>query len=204
VTDRRIPVCALDAAIRVSNSVDSIGNSLFLYVALIGRAGSSGTVIVTRARVAGELAVEEGRIDRWLVRLVAAGLVHVHSPLPYLVARLVSWSGEVRSEPENPGNSGVFTESHIEDSYSYQSNKLLGNQAIAIGDRGAGEGGLRKLAREVVGPEIEAELPTILSRHSADHVARMLERVRRTPSDRIRKSRLALFRYLIASTDRHL
>ncbi len=204
MTGRRIPTHALDAAIRVPHSVDSIGNGLFLYVVLIGRAGPKGTVVATRVRLAGELEVTEDRIDRWISRLVAAGLVRVLSPLPYLVARLVSWSGESPSERENPSHSEAFPKAHMEDSYSYQSNKLLGNQAIAIGDGGAGEGALRKLALEAVGPAIVAELPTILSRHTAAHVARVLERVRRTPADRIRKSRLALFRYLIANdkTDR--
>ena len=131
--------------------------------------------------------------------------MRVHSPLPYLVAHLVSWSGEVASQHENPGNSGAFPESHIEDSYSNSCSKQLsGKQAIAIGDGGAGEGVLARLARKVVGPEVEAELPAILARHSPDHVARALDRVRNTPPEKIRKSKLALFRYLITKIDSHL
>jgi hypothetical protein len=58
--------------------------------------------------------------------------------------------------------------------------------------------------REVLGPEIEAELPAILAHHSADRVTRVLDRVRDTPPERIRKSKLALFCDLIAKIDRHL
>jgi hypothetical protein len=204
MTERRVPIRALDAALDIPRPVDRIGNCLFLYLALIRHAGSHGAVIRTRTRLSQELGVAEDRIDRWLSRLVDAGLVRVQSPLPYLVAHFVSWSGEVASQHENPSNSCALPESHIEDSYSNSCSKQLsGKQAIAIGDGGAGEGVLARLAREVVGPEVETELPAILARHSPDHVARALNRVRNTPPEKIRKSKLALFRYLIAKTDRH-
>jgi hypothetical protein len=204
MTERHVPIRALDAVFGVPRPADRLGGSLILYLALVRHAGPHGSVISTRARISKELGVEEDRIGRWLSCLVAAGLVRVQSPLPYLVAHLVSWSGENPSERENPSNSEALSKAHIEDSYSYQSNKQLsGKQAIAIGDGGAGEGVLARLAREVVGPEVEAELPAILAHHSPDHVARALDRVRNTPPEKIRKSKIALFRYLIAKTDRH-
>lgn len=205
MTERRVPILALDAMLDIPRPVDRIGSSAFLYLALIRHAGSHGAVIRTRTRLSRELGVGEDRIDRWLSRLVEAGLLHVQSPLPYLVARLVSWSGDAAPDRDNPSTSGAFPESHIRDSYSNSCSKQLsGKQAIAIGDGGAGEGALARLAREVVGPEVEAELPAILARHSPDHVARALDRVRNTPPEKIRKSKLALFRYLIAKADSHL
>lgn len=71
----------------------------------------------------------------------------------------------------------------------------------AIGDGGLGEGGLLQKARDVLGDLDEEELRVILDRHSPGRVARALERVEKTPKERIRKSRLALFRYLLVRID---
>jgi len=55
----------------------------------------------------------------------------------------------------------------------------------------------------VLGPDIEAELPAILARYSEDHVRRAIDRVRETPPEKIRKSRVALFRYLMSKFPPH-
>ncbi len=203
-TLRPIPTCALDAVIAVPNGVQSIGRALWLYVALMRHASYGGTVIRTQERLVDELGVSESEIAAWLSRLIEAKLVRVQSPFPYLVARLRSWSGEVPRGADLPSNRPAISGQHLEGSYSNSSNKKSSdNTAIAIGEGGAGEGALLKLAREILGAGADEELPAILKRYSEAHVLRVLDRVRNTPPEKIRKSRLAFFRYLIVNTNDH-
>jgi len=199
---RTTPTHVLDALFAVPRPVASLGRAIWLFAALIRHAGYGGTVIRTQARLAEELGVTETDVTAWLDRIVMANLVRVQSPLPYLVCRVVSWSGE-GAEPSVPASdSPAFPKAHIEDSYGNAGNNRSGNQAIA-GIGGAGERDLAALAREVLGPDIEAELPAILARHSEDRIRRAIDKVRGTPPEKIRKSRVALFRYLISKLPPH-
>jgi hypothetical protein len=199
MTDRRfVPRHALEAVLGRRGLVKTLDRALWLYLAMVLNSGSNGTVVRTRKRFAEDLGVPEEDVDAWLPRLVDSGLVRVFSPAPYLVVKLESWSGasdaNVRSSREKQGNAAAAREV-FEDS-----NSFLGNtsNAIAIGDGGAGEGAsLLKTARRVLGDLDDDELRVILEKHPPKRVARALDRVEKTPPERIRKSKLALFRYLL-------
>jgi len=128
---RSMPAPVFDSLFAVPRPVASLGRAVWLFLAFIRHAGYGGTIIRTQARLADELGVAETDVAAWLDRLVTTGLVRVQSPLPYLVCRVVSWSGE-GDEPDAPtSDSGAFPEAHREDSYSSAGNNLSGNTALA-------------------------------------------------------------------------
>lgn len=199
---RLVPIHVLDVLFAVPRPVASLGPAVWLYVVLVLHAGYGGTVIHTQDRLVEELGVTESDVAGWLDRLVTAGLVRVQSPLPYLVCRIRSWSGP-EAEARLPARDyPAVPDSRIEDSNSNAGNVLSGSRAMA-GIGGLGERDLGELAREVLGPDIEAELPAILARHPKEHIRRAIDRVRSTPPEKIRKSRIALFRYLVSQFARH-
>lgn len=195
-----LPQRPLKAAIELPDGPRKLGRSLWLYVVMILEAGSHGTVIRTRTRLSEDLSVPEHRVDAWLERLVEAGLVKVVSPAPYLVVRVDSWSSQSRRGSPS-GHTGA--PSRINRSKAALENGNSNSRTIqqAIGDGGPGEGDLLKRARSILGDLEESELRLILETHSPSRVARVLDRVEKTPPERIRKSRLALFRYLLVRID---
>jgi hypothetical protein len=195
---------ALEEALRVPEPTRTLGIAVWLYVALILAANDRGMAIRTRGKLALDLSVPEPEIDDWLSRLCRAGLIAIKSPSPYLVIILRTWS-------DVPGpKSDDRCESRSIQPQSREDVPVSGNSsaiAIAIqsshGDRGPGKGDLRARAREILGLSNEVELDAILRVHSTERVARALERVSRTPDNKIRKSRLALFRYLLGKMNEH-
>jgi len=187
----------LTAPMGVGRVVETLGRALWLYHALLLAANRHGTVVRTRMRFAKELSVPEETIDAWLERLVAADLVEQKSPSPYLVLTLRFWSGKrstsKASSPESSGSSGLRTK---EVPVSRQQQLPAADENN--GDRGPGEGGaLLAEARDLLGPGDTDEIADLISRHPAPVVRRAIHRVRITPAHQIRKSRLALFRYLL-------
>lgn len=185
-----LPLDTLSAVLRVTRPTETLGKSLFLYVALLRSAGAGGTVIRTRERLAGDLSVPESRIDAWLSRLVAVRLVRIQSSNRFLMVRISSWPGSDASPSQIPSSSAP----HIEESYSH----IAALQDFA-GDRGAGKGDLVVAAQEFLGENAATELEIILRTHSLERVTRIANQVRNTPPEKIKKSKLALFRYLIGN-----
>jgi hypothetical protein len=185
----------ISAALSLPKPVETLGKSFFLYANLLRHAGPNGTVIRRKARLAADLDVAEGRIDTWLSRLVAVGLVHIHSPAPFFTLRIISWPSSNPNATKTLSNSAIGSAVLIE-SYSKHSNAIALQQAVQ--DGGLGEGNLIDAAREILGETAEVELEAILRAHPRARVARILARVRATPPEKIRKSKLAFFRHLIA------
>ncbi|MBU1698944.1 MAG: hypothetical protein KJ927_04125 [Candidatus Eisenbacteria bacterium] len=201
---RCIPRTVLKSALAVSQGPDSLGRSIWLFLAMIAAAGPTGTVIRTRKSLSEDLSVPESSIDTWLDRLTTTRLIRVLSPSPYLVIHIESWSNRSDAAAALKANTNavkaVPKSSVLKNSNSY-CNSSSNSMQQAIGDGGLGEGGLLQKARDVLGDLDEEELRVILDRHSPGRVARALERVEKTPKERIRKSRLALFRYLLVRID---
>ncbi len=193
-----VPSSAVKAPLSLSRPVDILGPAIWLYVALVNAAGTSGLAIRTRSRLARDLSVPESAIDGWLVQLVKAGLVTVHSPLPFLVLTLRFWSGSEANERGNPSKSGEQTAAALDSVPVSSRAEAIALRNDSVGDRGLGEGETLRSEVLVVLPDIDAgELEKILARYPAETIRQAITRVKRTPERSIRKSKAALFRYLL-------
>jgi hypothetical protein len=193
-----------EAPLRVPHPVESLGSALFLYVAIVLAAREKGLAVRSRSHFARDLGVPEPTIDAWVERLVKAKLIRVLSPSPYLAISLRFWSGSSLSEPQNPQQSSG--KQALRDINARGSSKLQ-QQAAALSsnrDRGPGEGApTDEEIRTILGdpgldvPALVRGVPTIAVRNA-------LIRVRETPAARIRTSKTALFRYLLAKFSQEL
>lgn len=195
---RTLPRSAIDAAFRPRNPVGSLGRAAWLYLALLSAASDRGVVIRTRKHLANMLTVSEPTLEIWLSRFANAGLITIKSPSPYLIVILRFWSGIATSELANPSETagkGDPRQEEVPVSSNSYSNAFSSN----AGDRGQGKGeklvgDLRAMLPDADEPEIER----ILARYPGAVIQRSLDRVERTPAEKIRKSKAALFRYLLA------
>jgi hypothetical protein len=135
---------------------------------------------------------------------VRAKLIRVLSPSPYLAISLRFWSASSLSEGQNPRqSSGKRALTQI----NARGSKLQQHAAAASSsnrDRGPGEGATTdEEIRTILGdPGLDVKslvhgVPTLAVRNA-------LTRVRETPSARIRTSKTALFRYLLAHFSQEL
>lgn len=190
-----VPTGSIAAALNLLKPVDALGTSFFLYANLLRHAGPTGTVVRRQARLAADLAVSESRVEAWIARLVSLGLLRIHSPAPFFTLRIVSWPSSNPDSVRNLSDSAVGR-AVFKEGYGSKSKAIALQQAVQ--DGGPGEGELLGAAREILGDTAEAELEAILRVHPRARVARILARVRATPPEKIRKSKLAFFRHLIA------
>jgi hypothetical protein len=191
----------------------SVPEATRLYLALVLAANGSGLTVRSRDWLAKDLSVAEATIDEWVKRLVAAKLVRVLSPAPFLAIALVSWPGAIDRHAENPlENASKKASSHREVpvSSSKQAGRAEAAAAAAVNissSRGraskAGEGSPREgvptedeIREALAAPDLDVK--ALLAGAPKHAVRKALDRVRETPSSRIRKSKAALFRYLLA------
>jgi hypothetical protein len=193
----------LTAPLRVEDAVERLGRSLWLYLWLVTESNARGVVCRTSAAVAGALGVSEAEIAAWLTRLSDAGLVHVLAPAPHLVVKLAMWSGSTASIDENPSPNGenssvppAASPAGIEELASMQQQASLLQSNHGVGS--PREGVFAEVA-EVIGASDAETIRDLLPRYPEALIREALARVQRTPSHRIRKNRLALFRYLLTS-----
>jgi len=191
----------LEAPLAVAHGAERLGRALWLYLVLVLAANHRGIAIRSRDRLARELAVPEAAIDRWVDRLVDAKLIDLRSPSPFLVIQLRFWS---RMQP-----SSAFLRGSAEAAAAASSKQIISK----AGDRGQGEGeAIAAELRRVFGEADATELQPLVAGRPEAIVRQALERVNATPGWRIKKSRAALFRFLLktlshdphdhASTDR--
>lgn len=192
----------LQAPLATPQAREGLGDALWLYVHLVSIANSSGHVCRTIASLASDLRITVAEIDRWFGRLAAAKLVVIQTPAPYLVLKLTAWPGDTsapRQDPAKNAGQSALVLSNV----PVSSSKLLPEQqpeaAPAAGvDGGLGEGeGLASVARHVLGAVDAVGLAELVGRYPSSVVQRALARVERTPPAKVRKSRFALFRYLL-------
>lgn len=187
----------LGSVLNMPDAVTRVGSALWLYVLLALKAGEQGRVIRTTSHLAEDLSVDEDTIKNWLDRLRKVDLLIIQSPPPYLVTKLRFWPSEPdKTAPTEPIDSGGKPARH---------NRVpVGSKAAAAAaskqseDGGAGEGEtLLDEALTALGGSDRAEIERLLARYPEEVARRALIRVRNTPESRIRKSREALFRYLL-------
>lgn len=181
------------APLAVEDAVNRLGRSLWLHLYLVNVANHTGRACRNVEKVAADLKVGKEKIEKWLSRLVDTKLVDVISPSPFLVLKLRSWPG---SEDEKPASNGESTPVRIDVPVSISNAAAASKQSE---DGGAGEGGtLLREAMAVTEVAERNELAPLIERHSSMVVREALRRVKATPPSQIRKSKLALFRYLLA------
>lgn len=186
----------LQAPFHVSDPIGHLGRSLWLYVRLVTVANSQGHVCRTLDRLAVDLKVSASEIQAWLDRLADARLVRVTTPPPYLVVKLNFWSGsDAPMSVETPAAASESASSHREVPVSSSSSKQA---ASILEDGGLGEGDpLVQETLRVLGEGDAREIADLESRFPRLVILKALLRVKTTPPQTIRKSKLALFRYLL-------
>lgn len=180
----------LDAPLRVSTPATAVGRALWLYLALLLAANDQGLVIRKRWDLARDLAVPEPTIDAWLARLSTARLVEILSPLPYLTVRLPFWSGRPDAIVEN----AVLSAEPKEGNSKHSSAVALSLSSNA-GEGGPGEGDLRVGVQAMLPEANDAEVDRILNHYPHAMIRKAIDRVGK--AGRIRKSKAALFRFLL-------
>ncbi len=188
---------AIATMLETPNPVRMIGSAVWLYLMLLQAANHRGLVVRTRARLADSLSVTEELVDAFLIRLAQRHLIDIQSPSPYLVISLPGWA---TSETGMTANTPDLKEKgQIALKVPVSSSKLAAaaeEEKNGVGVQGEGEL-LAELTREF--PEVTRdELRLDIASHSQSTVRQALTRVRNTPPHQIRKSRIALFRYLLA------
>lgn len=195
---------ALDAPLHVAGGVNTLGRSLWLYLALVLHASNEGVVLRGRQRFAEGLGVSESAIDAWLERLVAAKLIDVQSASPFLVISLRSWprSGVVAGNFKSPVVAGSSTAAApVAASAVAEKENKNKQSSLRSRDGGLGEGSsvLADL-RAVLGESDAADLEPVVATYPEAIVRRAIDRVRTTPSRQIKKSRAAFLRFLLKNS----
>ena len=191
------PVRSLAAPLSVSGFREEVGDAIWLYLYLVVSANHGGIVLRQLDRLANDLLVEASEVKSWLSRLQRTRLVDLESPAPYLAIKLRSWSGDdsprTQKRLENPSKQivplGVPVGSSSAAAAAASSNAENG---------GLGEGeGLLQRVLSVLGETDEVEFRDLLKQHPTERIHQALIRVQATPPEQIRKSKAALFRFLL-------
>lgn len=182
-----------------------VGDAVWTYIGLLKAANHRGVVCKRADQIAGALGLEEAGLLGDLEKLSELGLVRSLSPAPYLVIQLALWPGR-RGAPDLPAAVPAAPQPlPQEEARVSSSDAAAAASATQPEDGGEGEGGDpldRVLA--VLGPEADAdEMRELVSAHPPDIVERALRRVEATPARQIRRSKTALFRYLLTKLNTH-
>jgi hypothetical protein len=199
------------APFMLERPIARLGRALWLYLWLVVHANRTGLACRTLSSLAQALDIADSECHLWLERLVDAQLVEVQNPSPYLVIKLRFWSSSdaesaesTRELPRAPARAHVGSSKLLHAAAAENKNKQ--QQAGSREDGGAGEGeGLLAEARTILGAEPDdTELADVLTRHPVEFVRKALRRVENTPASQIRKSKYALFRYLLVRLSREI
>lgn len=152
-----------------------------LLACLKQRANHRGLVLASEEQLLRELGTGRHVLAAELENLDRSGLVEILAPLPFLVLKLRSWSGEA-SKPADSRQTA----------YSYS--KLSSNRLNESYRPAVDETLLREIL-ETLGETDPASFEGAIRNFAPEIIRKALDRVRRTRS--LRKSRTALFRYLL-------
>lgn len=176
------------------------GAALSLYAWLMTEANARGIVCRESSTIAKSLDQSESEIFAWCERLATARLITILTPSPHLVIKIPLWPAHAAESVA----SGRENRQQSEPSREYvpvSRLKPASKAAADINNHGVGvPGGGGDLAAELtatLGAAAAEAIRTHLAEYPARVVRTALARVRATPDEKIRKSRLALFRYLL-------
>ncbi len=174
------------------------GEAVWSYLALLKAANHRGVVCRRSDQITDMLQTDEATLLADLARLVDLGLARVLNPAPYLVVQLTLWPGKDPSaDARTPVEAGPPPAAPLEVPVSSSAAAAASASQPEVG--GLGEGGeLLQRVLDVLGSEADAtEMRELLATHEPELVRRALQRVEATPARQIRRSRTALFRYLL-------
>jgi hypothetical protein len=184
----------------VPDVVHRLGRGVWLYLWLLTAVNAHGLVCRSVRTIANRLHRPEGEILDWLGRLVGLGLIEVRAPAPNLVIKLAMWPGNSRANLPNPSETASQSKhprEFVPVSRLQHAGKQAANENIAGGGVPGEGGGLEAELIETLGGTDAASILDSLADVPETLVRKALTRVRATPSEKIKKSRLALFRYLL-------
>jgi hypothetical protein len=183
----------------------STGDAVWTYLALLNSANHRGVVCKRSDQIASTLRTDEPTLLADLAKLMELGLIRTLNPAPYLVIQLALWPGRgAPSDVGAPDESAAPQPAPMEVRVSSSSAAPAASATQSEG-RGPGEGGsLLSRVLAVLGPEAdEGEMREVLSAHTPEVVDQALRRVEATPARQIRRSRTALFRFLLTKLNQH-
>jgi len=171
------------------------GDAVWTYLALLKAANHRGVVCKRSDQIAATLKTDEPTLLADLAKLSDLGLIRSLNPAPYLVIQLTLW-------PRKEGPPGTHPPTETGPQPATHDGVPVSSDAASAStpeDGGQGEGGdLLDRVLAALGPEADAvEMRELLSTHAPEVVRRALLRVEATPAWQIRRSRTALFRYLL-------
>ncbi len=176
----------------------NVGDAVWTYLALIKAANFNGVVSKRSEQITMPLMIDEPVLLADLAKLTELGLIRTLNPAPYLVIQLSLWPGKL--DPPRENAPAVSSETRVA-----QGEVPVSSSAAAVASAsqpevgGQGEGGqLLDRVLTVLGPEADAEeMRDLLGAHPEEIIRRALQRVEATPARQIRRSRTALFRFLL-------
>jgi hypothetical protein len=212
-----------------SSEQDSVDEQRLLVTLAVLSAPRSGLVLIEKSRLSWLLALTHEAIDRLLASLEEKHVMRIMESGPYLVISLKVWSAKGASaERENPlktgaigvqkppsipppvANASLQKTSDIANSratasagqHPAEQARGDGVTGVGSGEEGERDSFLRELGKLIDAPDQLASLKTFCERYDPSILNRALERLRRTPRERIRKNPAALFTYLVKTLNR--
>lgn len=176
----------------------TVGETVWTYLALIKAANFNGVVSKRSEHITAALMIDEPALLADLATLTDRGLIRTLNPAPYLVIQLSLWPGKV--DPPSANTPAVSDEtSGAQGEVPVSSSAAAAASASQPEVGGQGEGGkLLDRVLTVLGPDADAdEMRDLLGAHPEGIIRRALQRVEATPARQIRRSRTALFRFLL-------
>jgi len=175
----------------------NVGDAVWTYLALLKGANFSGIVSRRSDQIASTVNIDEPTLLADLAKLADLGLIRSLNPAPYLVIQLALWPG--KADPPRPFEPPASSETPVAHEEARVGSSVAATSASQPEVGGQGEGGeLLDRVLAALGPEADAEeMRDLLRTHPAETVRRALERAEVTPARQIRRSRTALFRYLL-------
>lgn len=193
-----IPARPVKAVLEVPERAQVVGQAIWLYLYVLLHVGHDGRLCRKSERIAADLGAGAAEVETWLTRLVGAELVAVLNPSPFLAIRLPLWSGNGHGQVVNRAeSSGPNSAVHVDVPVSSSSAAAASSNHGEDGGQGEGEGLLREVLA-TLGEADPTEFAKLIAQYPSAVVRRALRRVQATPPAQIKKSKAALFRYLLS------
>jgi len=186
------PQLAIRAPLSLEDAREKIGAAVWLYLELLSLSNDRGVALCRLDRLAADLQCSEEEVQGWLGVLHGAGLIEPTTPPPFLVIRLRFWSGEAANAAES---AAAYSNSF--QAIQRRESKSNSNSSKRVDEREA----LLQEILETVGESDPTQFRAVLDLYAPDVIRAVIGRVRM--AGEIRKSKTALFRFLLSKQPKH-